>query len=361
MIEVDGSQQSGSGTIVRFSVAFAALLGRPLHLVNARARRDKPGLRPQHLAAVRACAELCDAQTEGVELDSLAFRFRPGPCIRGGAFRWDIGTAGSATMLALGVLPLACFAESPVTARISGGVFQDFAPSPYHMKHVLAPLLARMGASVELDVERPGYVPGGEGVIELRVRPARERLGPLDLGAQGKVRSVSGVALSSHLDERRVSERMAATCEGRLAAAGLPCEIERVLDASARHAGASLAVWVQTSTGCRLGADRAGARRRSSEAIGRFVAQSLLADLATGATVDRHLADQLVLFATLAAGASLYVAPRVTEHLQTNLWLAREFGARAVRDGTRVRVEGLGLRRRAAGAARQTGRPTGIR
>jgi RNA 3'-terminal phosphate cyclase (ATP) len=359
MIEVDGSQQSGSGTIVRFSVAFAALLGRPLHLVNARARREKPGLRPQHLAAVRACAELCDARTEGVEVDSRAFRFHPGRRIRGGAFRWDIGTAGSATMLALGALPLACFAEAPVTARISGGVFQDFAPSPYHMKHVLAPLLAQMGAGVELDVIRPGYVPGGEGVIELRVRPVPEHLRPLDLGAQGSVSRASGVALSSHLEDRRVSERMAATCEARLAAAGLPCQIERVHDTGARHAGASLAVWARTSTGCRLGADRAGARRRSSEAIGRFVAESLLSDLASGANVDRHLADQLVLFAALAAGSSRYVAPHVTEHMETNLWLAREFGARVEREGTRVGVEGLALRRRAAAA--QTGRPTGIR
>jgi RNA 3'-terminal phosphate cyclase len=37
MVEIDGAQQSGSGTIVRYAVALAALLGHPLRLFNARA------------------------------------------------------------------------------------------------------------------------------------------------------------------------------------------------------------------------------------------------------------------------------------------------------------------------------------
>lgn len=343
MIDVDGAQRSGSGTIVRFATAFAALLRRPLHLFHARDKRQQPGLRPQHVAAVQACAQLCDAQVEGVTVGSREFTFVPGPTIRGGTFAWDIGTAGSTTMLALGILPVACFAEAPVTARITGGVFQDFAPSPHHMQHVLAPLLARMGAVVDLRVIRAGYVPKGGGTIELRVHPVRQWLTPLLMTEPGVVGEVSGIAFSSHLEERRVSERMAQACEARLAAAGLSCHIERVRDTLASHAGASLAVWATTSTDCALGADRAGALRRSAEAIGRFVAQSFLECLAAGATTDRHAADQLVLFAALAAGGTRYVVPGRTDHLDTNLWLAEQFGAKVGCDDCRVAVEGLGL------------------
>ena len=64
MIVINGAQQSGSGTIVRYAIAFSALLGQPLQLFNARAKREQPGLRPQHLASVLACAELCQAKTE---------------------------------------------------------------------------------------------------------------------------------------------------------------------------------------------------------------------------------------------------------------------------------------------------------
>ena len=342
-IDLDGGQQSGSGTIVRHAVALAALLGRPLRLRRARARREKPGLRPQHVASVRACAELCGATTDGLAVGSQDLTFVPGPTIRGGSYEWDIGTAGSATMLALSVLPLACFARTPVTARITGGIFQDFAPSPHHLQHVLLPLLARMGVEAELRVARAGYVPLGAGILELRLRPAPAGLAPLRLAEQGEARAVGGVAFSSHLAERRVSERMARACETRLLAAGLPCAIERVDDTLARHAGACLAVWTETSTGCLLGADRAGAPRRTSEAIGRFVAATLLEDLRTGGTTDRHAADQLVLFAALARGASVYVAPRLTEHLETNLWLVAQLGATVRREGRRVEVGGLAL------------------
>jgi RNA 3'-terminal phosphate cyclase (ATP) len=343
LIEIDGSQQSGSGTIVRFAVVLSALCAAPIHLVNARARRARPGLRPQHVAAVRACAELCGARTEGLRVDSRELVFRPGGRIPGGRYDWDIGSAGSATMLALAALPLACLAEGPVAARITGGVFQDFAPSPFHLRQVLAPLVRRMGAGVELEVVRPGYVPAGAGVLGLRVAPAAQGLAALDLRAPGSVREVRGVALASHLAERRVSERMARTCEAMLAAGGLRASIECVDDRSASGAGAGLAVWAETSTGCLLGADCAGAPRRSSEAIGRRVARALLEDLGSGATVDRHLADQLVLFACVARGTTRWRVPAESEHLRTNLWLAEQFGARNRRDGASVEVDGLGL------------------
>jgi RNA 3'-terminal phosphate cyclase (ATP) len=344
LIEIDGSAQSGSGTIVRFAVVFAALCGAPIRVVKARARRPQPGLRPQHVAAVRACAALCGAEVEGAAVGSGTLVFRPRRRVSGGEHAWEIGTAGSATMLALGVLPLACLAGAPLAARIGGGVFQDFAPSPFHLAHVLAPLLGRMGAAVEVELARPGYVPAGGGVLVLRVAPAADGLAPLALDEPGTLRSLRGIALASHLAARRVSERMAAACERTLAAPGLASAIERIEDETASGPGAGLAVWAETSTGCRLGADCAGAPRRSAEAIGRRVARDLLEDLGSGASVDRHLADQLVLFAALARGTTRFRPPADTEHLRTNLWLAERFGARSRREGALVEITGLGLR-----------------
>jgi RNA 3'-terminal phosphate cyclase (ATP) len=246
-------------------------------------------------------------------------------------------------MLALSILPLTCFADRPVTARITGGVFQDFAPSPFHLQHVLAPLLRRMGVQVDLEVLRAGYVPLGAGVIELRVVPVRQSLSALSLTEQGHYHEVRGIAFASHLQERHVSERMVRSCERQLTAGGLSCQLEEVYDTAAAHAGASLAAWTESSTGSIIGADRAGALRRSSEAIGRFVAATLLEDIASGATVDRHVADQLVLFAVLARGTSRFLVPRHTEHLLSNLWLTEQFGSRVECQGQHVTIEGLGL------------------
>jgi RNA 3'-terminal phosphate cyclase (ATP) len=165
MVVIDGSKHSGSGTIVPYAVALAALLREPVRVINVRHSRTQPGLRPQHVASVRACAQVSGAVTDGVQVDSREFTFTPGERISGGTFEWNIGTAGSTTMLALSVLPLACFADSPIRARIEGGVFQDFAPAPHHLREVLAPLLRRMGVEIDVTVVRPGYVPGGAGIF----------------------------------------------------------------------------------------------------------------------------------------------------------------------------------------------------
>ncbi|MEM3583638.1 MAG: RNA 3'-terminal phosphate cyclase, partial [Thermofilum sp.] len=57
MIEVDGSFGEGGGQLLRYSIALAALIGSPLRVYNIRAKRDPPGLRPQHLTALRFIAE----------------------------------------------------------------------------------------------------------------------------------------------------------------------------------------------------------------------------------------------------------------------------------------------------------------
>jgi RNA 3'-terminal phosphate cyclase (ATP) len=326
---------------VRYTVALAALLGEPVRIVNVRQRRTKPGLRPQHLASVLACAELCGAATDGLHVDSREFTFAPGDRIVGGSFAWNIGTAGSTTMLALSVLPIAFFADAPVHARLEGGVFQDFAPSPHHLQHVLAPMLRRMGGDMDVTVVRPGYVPGGGGVLQLTVTPPERGLTGIILPDPGRVTRVKGIALASLLPERHVADRMARACEEDLRHAGLDCEIHRVGDSAARHPGANLTIWAESSRGCRLGADRAGVPGRRSEAIGHTVARMFLRDVASGATVDRHLADQLVLFAALAHGPSRYVVPEVTDHVRSNVWLVRQFGAKADVAGTSVTIDGI--------------------
>ncbi|MBI2907366.1 MAG: RNA 3'-phosphate cyclase [Chloroflexi bacterium] len=340
---LDGGAKSGSGTIVRCAVALCSLLRQKLHIVNIRARRQKPGLQHQHLKAVQACAQMCGGKLSGASLGSREITYEPGERIAGGRYEWDIGTAGSTTMLAMATIPLACFASGETTLRITGGLFQDFAPSAHHMEHVLLPLLERMGVRAQLTIVRPGYVPRGGGVIEIVVRPVSE-LRPIVLLERGGVLRVRGIALSSHLREAKVSERMAETCRKALTAKGYAADIDSVYDDASLQPGASLAVWAETEGGCLLGADRAGARGRTSEAIGRTVAAALMEDIASGATVDRHVADQLILYSALARGISQYVIPNMTEHVETNLWLVEQFGAKTEVDEKRVRVEGIGHR-----------------
>jgi len=345
MLKIDGSQRSGSGTLLRHAVALATLLGEDLYMWNIRANREKPGLRHQHRQAILACCDLSGGSAEGAEVGSTQIRYRPGREIKGGDYEWDIGTGGSTTMLAMTILPLACFADRETTFSLSGGLFQDFAPSAYHMQQVLFPVLSRMGLRLDLAIKRPGYAEQGGGTIELKVKPLEGKIAPLKLTTQAKVERVNGIALSSHLEQSKVSERMARECERTLKAHGYQVEIATLYDTSAAHQGAALAIWAKAKT-CFIGSDRAGKKGRRAEAIGEYVAKNLINCVAAGATVDKYLADQLIIYASLAEGISEYLIPEITEHVDSNLWLAEHIlGTKAEIKGNRLRIDGIGYSR----------------
>jgi RNA 3'-terminal phosphate cyclase (ATP) len=343
MVEIDGALHSGSGSVVRQAVAYAAVTGQPVRVVNVRARRPNPGLRHQHVCAIEAICQLVGGTVQGAVPDSRAFTFHPGTATPGGHHAWDIGSAGSTTMVALAMLPLLAVGAQPVAVELRGGLFQDFAPSVFHLQHTLLPLLARMGATVCVEMVRPGYVPSGGGVLRLEVVGARGPLRPLLAEQRGGVQRIWGIALASHLARRRVSARMADAASRALAAAGLHAAIRHVEDNRALQPGAALALFADLEGGTRVGADCAGAPRRTAEAIGVRVARQLQDELDSGASVDRFVADQLLPFAALAAGQSRVRIPQETEHVRTGMWLARVFlGVQARLEGQLLIVPGRG-------------------
>lgn len=345
MIEVDGSAKSGSGTLLRYSVSLATLLGEDLHMWNIRAGRDKPGLRPQHRQSVLACCDISDAIVQGAEANSMEIYYKPGKVIRGGYYRWDIGTGGSTTMLAMTLLPIACFATESSTFEISGGLFQDFAPSAYHMKYVLFATLRKMGINADLEVKRPGYAEQGGGIIKVLVKPVSGKIEYVKLLNPGKVKQINGIAICSHLRHIQVSDRMAEECCRTLRRQNYNAKIEVIYDTTASHEGAALAIWAETDT-CIFGSDRAGKKGRRAESIGNYVANNLIQDINSGATVDRFLADQLIIYAALADGVTEYIIPQVTDHVEANLWLVEhilgKFGAETEINGNRLRIKGVG-------------------
>src|SRR5438045_3345935 len=101
---IDGSRGEGGGQIVRSSLALSILTGKPVSIENMRARRDKAGLRNQHLTAVKAAAEICGAEVTGAALGSSTLSFRPGR-VKAGRYCFDVGTAGSTSLVLQTVLP----------------------------------------------------------------------------------------------------------------------------------------------------------------------------------------------------------------------------------------------------------------
>src|SRR5215213_2198340 len=109
---VNGGQGEGGGQILRSSLSLSMITGRPVVLENLRANRQKPGLQPQHLAAVNAARTVCSADVEGAQLGSRHLRFVPGT-VAPGAYHFAVGTAGSATLVLQTVLPPLLLAAGP--------------------------------------------------------------------------------------------------------------------------------------------------------------------------------------------------------------------------------------------------------
>lgn len=324
MLEIDGSQKSGSGTILRLSVALAGILNEPLHIYNIRQRRPQPGLRPQHLEAVLTAAKICNAETEGAKLGSRELWFKPSH-IEGGDVHAEIGTAGSIPMLLLTILPLCAFAKKTVRLRvIKGGTDVRHAPTINYIKHLLLPMLERMGLKLKLDIQKYGYYPKGMGEVTLEVEPSSE-LKPLQLEAFGTIAELQGISVCTFLEERKVAERQAKAANKILKAHGYEAQIEVINDRSnPLQKGSSLVLWAKTSTGALLGGDAIGELGKLSEVVGREAAENLVKEIEAKATVDVHLADMLVPYVSLARGESVYLCRSVTEHLDTNIWLAQK-------------------------------------
>lgn len=320
MLRVDGSYGEGGGQLLRTAVALAAIVGQPIEIHHIRVRRRPPGLAPQHLLAVRALLALCSGRAEGLELRSPALRFFPG-ALAGGHFAFDIGTAGSVTLVLQALMPAMLSARAESLVRVRGGTDVRGAPPIAYLERVLLPLLRRMQAHVHLEVPRHGYYPRGGGEVEIAVQPSS--LQPLALEVPGALLAIEGEAHAARLPEH-IALRMRKAAVARLPAdATIDIRALTLGDGQASGTGGAIVLWAR----CRdtiLGAARVAERGIPAEHLGEGVALELLNDLAAGATIDVHGADQLLVYLALAGGGSLR-AREVTSHARTAMWLIEQF------------------------------------
>ncbi len=322
LFEIDGSQKSGSGTILRLAVALAAIRGEPLHITNIRQNRPQPGLKPQHLESVLTAAKLCNANLEGAQLNSRELWFKPGT-IRGGRVEAEIGTAGSIPMLFMTALPICLFAKEPVQLHVSkGGTDTTHAPTINYMRNVFLPAIKRLGADAEITVQKYGYYPKGMGEATLVVKPTG-KLQPIQFEKQAAIKNVKGVSICTFLADRQVARRQAKTADETLALNGYKADIQIINDTSNPvQKGSSITLWVESNEGATLGADAIGELKKTAEAVGKEAAEKLVAEFASGSTVDMHLADMLIPYVALAKGASAYLTRGISDHVEANIWLA---------------------------------------
>ena len=324
MLEIDGAHGEGGGQLVRTAVALSAIRRMPIRIDNVRARRSNPGLAPQHVAAVRAVASMCEAQCEGVAPRATAFTFVP-KRLRGGQYRVDVGTAGSITLVLQAMLPVAVASGERCRMSIRGGTDVRAAPPIDYLRWVVLPQLARMGIQASLTVERRGYYPKGGGEVLLDLAPARE-LAPFVVD---EIEPVKRVAVRAHVAQlpSTIAERMVEAARSALPPeVRVDTQIDVVgTDRSAGPGGAI--VLCAPSARTLLGAAQVAERGVRAERLGQLAGESLASDLHAGATLDAHAADQMLVFLALAPGESRFRARELSSHARTAMWLLERFSA----------------------------------
>lgn len=320
MITIDGSYGEGGGQILRTALTLSAVTGKPFTIKNIRANRPNPGMKAQHLKSVEATGLITNAVMDGNKLNSTQLTFRPGP-IKSGDYFFEIGTAGSTSLVLQTIfLPLS-FAEHSSKVTITGGTHVSWAPCYHYLELQWLPCMKQIGLDAKLKLVKAGFYPQGGGEIMAEIQPSKN-ISPLTLLERGHLKSVYGISAFANLNPQ-VAERQKNQAIQILQRKNLFPKIEIVeMPARGKNTMMLLLGQFENSQCCYYAL---GARGKPAEQVAQEAANDFLKFLDTSGVFDEYLADQILIPLSLTAGFSQYKTPKVTQHLVTNIEIIRYF------------------------------------
>jgi len=327
---IDGSTGEGGGQILRTSLALSCITGKKLHIENIRAARRNPGLAKQHLSCVHAASQICNGRCQGAALNSKTLDFQPGT-VRSGNYNFDIGSAGSATLVIQTILPALFLTDGPSTITVTGGTHNPLAPPFDFLCETFLPAIATAGFYANCELIKYGFFPAGGGKITFEILPAIRLVGqPWEKSASGGDRIIDLYRPTDWLE-----------IHARIYIAKLPAHIaqrqEKLLLQSNLDIRNVEHIEVTDSDGpgncvmLRLsGDDRAtvftafGMKGKPSQQVVSGVVNLAKDFLSSGAAVDRFLADQLLIYMALFKAGCL-TTNQLSAHLLTNMEIIKKF------------------------------------
>jgi RNA 3'-terminal phosphate cyclase (ATP) len=325
MILIDGSQGEGGGQVLRTSLTLSILTGQAFKVINVRANRNPTGLKPQHVAAIKAAAMISDASYKGATVGSSTVYFDPGR-VKSGDYDFSIGTAGATGLVLQTVaLPLALRGDHASSITVTGGTHVEHSPSFHFLKVTWIELLRAMGISIELSMLRAGFYPRGHGQIRATIQPTKSISG-LVLKNHPPLTHASGFSAVADLPPE-IANRQTRRMTHLLKKAGIESTIENEVWEGGPGTVAAI-VFRQTQFPILFSA--VGKRGKPAESVADEAAIPAIHFAQSQASVDSHSADQIVLPLVLANGASQFRTPEVSTHLTTNIETIKFFCTRAI-------------------------------
>lgn len=326
MIIIDGSYGEGGGQILRYAASLAAAYGKQIKVVNIRAKRPNPGLRPQHIGGLKILLEICGGKVEGLRVGSkeVTLNFgNPKP----GEYFYDVGTAGSITLVLQSILPVLALHSGYYEITIIGGTDVKWSPTSDYLKYVLLPNLRLLGVDSEVEIVKRGYYPRGGGKVILRFHGSKLRNKIFSRDAAKNTNVISVVSnLPYHIIERQIKP-IKAEFE-KLNVKNVSYHAKYLGPDKAAGPGTSVLIYTQSETGVLCGGDSIGERGKPAEVVGIEALKKYLEWYRSKAALDIFMADMIIPYLFMARGYSMYTAPRMTLHMDSALYVANKITER---------------------------------
>jgi len=320
IIKIDGSLGEGGGQILRTALSLSTITQRPFEIYNIRANRKTPGLSHQHLQAVNATARICNAKVSGNYLRSTDITFYPGK-VQYGNYRFDIGTAGSVSLVLQTIFYPLSLAGEKSTITITGGTHVTHSPCIDYLACQWLYFLKQIGFDAKIQTVRAGFYPRGGGEVFVEIHPANPQL-PLEIKDRGRHVKTTVISAVSNLD-MAIAQRQQLQAKKRLQEKGIPHEV--VLEERPAIGKGTLLLIVGTFEHSQCCYFSLGAIGKRAETVADDACNEFLSFLGTKGVIDEHLADQIVIPLALTKGTSHFITPKITQHLLTNIEIVKLF------------------------------------
>jgi RNA 3'-terminal phosphate cyclase (ATP) len=241
--------------------------------------------------------------------------------VRAGRYHFDIGTAGSTSLLLQAIFVPLALSKGTSSLLLSGGTHVPNSPCFHYLQLNWLAFMHRIGYEAEITLEQAGFYPAGGGSVRATIRPSRSRR-PLNLTSRGVLRKIEGLSGVANL-EVEIATRQKHQALRRLEPQIKATKIKSIkLPSPGKGTFLLLKADFEHSQCCYYAL---GAPGKRAEVVADEAVDALEEFLETDGAVDQYMADQLLLPLAFVNESSEIRTARVTQHLMTNAQILRMF------------------------------------